>query len=370
MLNRIIRIMATATGCALLLAGCSLRLDNPAPDMAQDSGVPISFYAGSALLLDDAQQTKAAYYDDSSFGVFAFKQSGGSWSQLNSKKWKPDFMFNQEVHHSSGVYTYSPTRYWPNAAVNTLTFWAYSPYDANVDLLVKGSTSNAYTSTSVGLPDIRFTADGQTDLLYSDVEADQTYMTNSGTVQFDFNHALALVDIKAEKIDEDGLYGVTMKEVSFKGIYATGILKNSTASPASPTTPAWSWDNYSGGRHDLPVWEDDPLDNSDDVVLAHGTATPLAGVMPLPQDLTNDACWLHVEFEVSYHEDPLDPSSAVLSYTTSRNVYLRDVFYSVGSAWAKNTHYTVTLQISPDRPIQFTVSWDDWGADHNYHLSS
>lgn len=359
MLNRIIRIMATAIGCALLLAGCSLRLENPASDMAQDSGVPISFNAGSALLLYDAQQTKAEYYDDSSFGVFAFKQSGGNWSQLNSKKWKPDFMFNQEVHHSSGAYTYAPTRYWPNAAVNTLTFWAYSPYDANANLLVSG-TSTPYTSNSVGLPDIRFTANGQTDLLYSDIEADQTYASNSGEVAFDFIHALSLVELKAEKIDEDGLYGVTMKKVSFKGIYATGVLKSSD----------WSWYNYSGSRQDLPVWEDDPDDDSDDVVLAHGTATPLASVMPLPQDLTNDACWLHVEFEVSYHEDPLDPSSAVLSYTTSRNVYLRDVFYSAGSAWAKNTHYTVTLQISPDRPIQFTVSWDDWGAEHNYHLSS
>ena len=158
MLNRIIRIMATAAGCALLLAGCSLRLDNPASDTAQDTGVPISFNAGSALLLYDAQQTKAEYYDDSSFGVFAFKQSGGNWSQLNSKKWKPDFMFNQEVHHSSGAYTYAPTRYWPNAAVNTLTFWAYSPYDANANLLVSG-TSTPYTSNSVGLPgrpDIRF----------------------------------------------------------------------------------------------------------------------------------------------------------------------------------------------------------------------
>ena len=351
--------MATAAGCALLLAGCSLRLDNPALEMAQDSGVPISFNAGSALLLYDAQQTKAEYYDDSSFGVFAFKQSGGNWSQLNSKKWKPDFMFNQEVHHSSGVYTYTPTRYWPNAAVYTLTFWAYSPYDANANLLVSG-TSTPYTSNSVGLPDIRFTADGQTDLLYSDIEADQTYASNSGEVAFDFNHALSLVELKAEKIDEDGLYGVTMKKVSFKGIYATGVLKSSD----------WSWYNYSGSRQDLPVWEDDPDDDSDDVVLTHGTATPLDSVMPLPQDLTDDACWLHVEFEVSYHEDPLDPGSAVLTYTTSRNVYLRDVFFPSGSAWAKNSHYTVTLQISPDRPIQFTVSWDDWGADHNYYLSS
>ncbi len=370
MLNRIIRIMATAAACALLLAGCSLRLDDPALEMAQETGVTINFDAGSALLLNDAKQTKAAYYDDTSFGVFAFKQSGGNWSQLASKKWKPNFMFNQAVHHSSGVYTYAPTRFWPDPTVNKLTFWAYSPYDANADLLVSGGTANAYASNSIGLPDIRFTADGQTDLLYSDVEADQTSATNYGEVHFDFNHALALVDLKAEKVDENGLYEVTLKCLSFKGIYATGILKNSTTSPASPANPAWSWYSYSGSRQDLPVWEDDPDDDSDDVILSHGSSTMIAGVMPLPQDLTNDACWLHVEFEVSYHEDPLDPSSTLLSYSTSRNVYLRDVFYSAGSAWTMNSHYTVTLQISPDRPIQFTVSWDDWGAEHNYHLSS
>ena len=54
MLNRIIRIMATAAACALLLAGCSLRLDDP----AQIAGGSISFNAGSALLLDDAKLTK------------------------------------------------------------------------------------------------------------------------------------------------------------------------------------------------------------------------------------------------------------------------------------------------------------------------
>ncbi len=47
--------MATAVGCALLLAGCTLWLDDP----VQNTGGSISFSAGSALLLDDAKQTKS-----------------------------------------------------------------------------------------------------------------------------------------------------------------------------------------------------------------------------------------------------------------------------------------------------------------------
>ena len=218
MLNRIIRILGTAAYCALLLAGCSIQLDDPVLNREPDTGEAIGFSAGSSLLLDDAKPTKAAYYDDTSFGVVAFKQSGGTWAHLASKKWKPNFMFNQEVHCLSSVYTYSPVRYWPNPSQNKITFWAYSPYDASPALLASGSTSTAYTSNSQGLPDMRWTVDGQTDILYSGVVADQTSASNSGVVEFAFNHALSRVDIKAEKVDAGGLYEVTLKEVSFKGM--------------------------------------------------------------------------------------------------------------------------------------------------------
>ena len=58
MLNRIIRIMGTALTGALLLAGCSVWLDDPArtTDFASDEA--IGFSAGSSLLLDDEEPTK------------------------------------------------------------------------------------------------------------------------------------------------------------------------------------------------------------------------------------------------------------------------------------------------------------------------
>ena len=87
MRKSIIRILRTAACCALLLAGCSIQLDDPVLNREPDTGEAVGFSAGSTLLLDDAKPTKAAYYDDTSFGVFAFKQSGGTWSQLESKKW-------------------------------------------------------------------------------------------------------------------------------------------------------------------------------------------------------------------------------------------------------------------------------------------
>ncbi len=346
-----VTFLTAAVSLTLLLAGCGGTL-GPAPEQT-----PIRFEAGSLLLLDESA-TKAAYYNNTSFGVFAFKQSGGTWAQLDSKNWKPNFMFNQQVSHSSSVFSYSPTQFWPDASVNTVTFWAYSPYDADADLLKSGTTNTAYTSNTAGLPDIRFTADGHTDdILYSNIVADQTSASNSGIVSFDFNHALSLIDVEVQKIDDpDSDYIVTLKSVSFNGIYMTGILKSSD----------WSWYSYSGDRQNLLVWEEDPLDDSDDAIaeLENGNSHSIGSVMPLPQSLSSDLARLQVVFTLS------SASSLFTPRTTTRNVYLRDTLPSNLSEWVKDTHYTLTIKISPDRPIEFSVTWSSWGADHNYHLSS
>ena len=350
MLKRIIRIAAAAF-TLLIGTGCVATLD-PAQE---GTTMPISFDAGSMLLRAD--ETKAeAYYDDKSFGVFTFKQSGGTWAQLASKHWKPNYMFNQEVHCLSGVYTYSPIRFWPDPADGTLTFWAYSPYDADADLLVSGSTTTQYTSNSEGLPDMRVTVDCHTDVLYSDVLADQTYASNSGEANITFNHALSLIDVYVQKIDDpDDDYTVTLKSVSFNGIYMTGILKSSD----------WSWYSYSGARQNILLWEEDRGDPSDDAVaqLENGTSHSIGSLMPLPQSLSNDYARLQVVFTLS-------SANLQTDRTTTRNVYLRDTLPSNLTEWVKNSHYTLTIKISPDRPIEFTVTWSDWGADHNYHLSS
>lgn len=349
MLNRIIRILATVSGCALLMAGCTLTLD-PVVDKTPDTGKAIGFTAGSALLRDDATKS-VAYYDDTSFGVFCFRQTGAfGWSDLATKHWKPDFMFNQEVHNSSSVYTYSPTRFWPDGSVNTLTFWAYSPYDASADLLVSGSTSTAYTSNSEGLPDIRFTVDGHTDVLYSDVVEDQTYASNSGVVPISFNHALSLVDVNVKKDDPTDRYTVTLKSLRLDGLFTTAILRSS------------GWAAWSGERSNLAVYEDDPDDDSDDIVLTTGNQA-LQGVMPLPQDLGNEAARLHVEFTIS-------GAGIAHERTTAREVLLSTVFEDASGRWDMNSHYTLNITISPDDPIEFTVSWSDWGDVYNWHLTS
>lgn len=347
--NRIIRIMATTLGALLLAAGCSKAPYGPASEQK-----PISFDAGPALLLNDAMATRTTPLPaNTHFGVFAYK---GGWNA----SLKPGYMFNVDVRYDGSTYSYSPIRFWPPTSTK-LSFWAYSPYDASADLLKKDSTATAYTNKVGNLPDIRFTVDGHTDVMYSNLVKNQTSASNGGVVAFTFNHALSLVDVLAEKVDEAGRYTVKLTSVSFRGLYTTAILKSNN------TWTAWSWSNYSGSRQNLLVWQDDPGDNSDDKVLAHNATTSVGSIMPLPQSLSNDAARLRVEFTVSYLEDPLDENTLV-SFSTYREVLLSKIFTADSYSWTMNSHYTLTIQISPDKPIQFTVSWDDWGADHNYHL--
>lgn len=324
---------------ALLLAGCAARLD----PVEKDFDAPIDFSAGSSLLRDDATATKGAYPAGTSFGVFAYKGNmNGPGNNL-----APGFMYNVEVSYDGATYTYSPVRFWP-AVSEKLSFWAYSPYSAS-PVLYKAGTTTAFTSTTKTIPDIQYTADGQTDFMVSDVVKNQTKNSNSGLVVMPFNHALSKVDVTVNKEDPTSKYTVKLKAVRFDGIYSTAILRSS------------GWADHSGPRGNLVLYADDPADNTDDITLT-SSAQPLATVIPLPQDLTNAAARLHVEFSVSYegisHER-----------TTAREVLLSKVFEESGAKWEKNAHYTLELTISPDDPIEFTVSWSNWGDVFNYNIT-
>lgn len=338
MLNRVTFILAAVCTLTLsTLAGCVKTFD---PVLEQENA--IRFQAGSLLLNDDA--TKAAYPDNTSFGVFAYK---GIMNGPNNNL-APGFMYNVEVTHTGASYTYSPTRFWPDVS-EKLSFWAYSPYSAS-PVLYKAGTNTAFSSATKCIPDIQYTADGHTDFLVSDVVKNKTSNDNSGVVVIPFNHALSMVDVSVVKVDPTSKYTVKLKAVRFDGIYSTAVLRSS------------GWADWSGARGNLVLYADDPADNTDDITLTT-SAAPLQTVIPLPQELTNAAARLHVEFSVSY-------AGILHERTTAREVLLSKVFEGVGAHWEKNKHYTLELRVSPDDPIEFTVSWSDWGDVFNYQITS
>lgn len=72
------------------------------------------------------------------FGVFGYYTDAADYASST----KANFMYNQQVKYSSGAWTYSPIKYWPNEHGSTakstdtdkLTFLAYAPFVANKDI--------------------------------------------------------------------------------------------------------------------------------------------------------------------------------------------------------------------------------------------
>jgi len=335
--NSIIRIAAAAAGALLIGAGCTARLD-PA---VEAGGEAIGFSAGSALLRDDA--TKAPLESRTTFGVFAFYQPGtpgapGAWNGSRT----PDFMFNVPVYYDGSAYTYSPVRFWP-ARQNTLSFWAYCPYEENPDFIRSGR-SEAYTSTTPGVPDIRFSvSDGTVDLMTSDILKSLTSAV--GTVQFTFHHALSLIDIRVNKQDPESKFTVKLKSVRLDGLYLTGKLNNSSG--WGSLADDGSFTVFSGNK----------------VLAETPSYDALDGVMLIPQNLEREDAKLRVEFS-------LTPVGGGTERTAASEVLLSEVFEDSSAVWEKNKHYTLTLTIAPDDPIAFSVEWSDWGDVYNWHITS
>lgn len=175
------------------------------------------------------------------FGVFAFHQNNVVYSSTLT----PNFMFNEQVHWSSG-WTYSPLKYWPNetdedsqtdngaatsqSRTDRLSFFAYAPYvstgegatlptkNSSVMSLDKGSThisgySNALETSGITAisaedyaadPKVAWTLstdlDNNVDLLWGVAPAGMTYTSVNPAININKAVGLPLLDmVKPDK---------------------------------------------------------------------------------------------------------------------------------------------------------------------------
>ena len=259
-------------------------------------------------------------------------------------------MYNQKVKFRlPDTYTYTPLRYWPSNAENTITFWAYCPYANNPDFLA-ASSSSSYTKSSVGLPDIRYTADGTTDLLVSDVVTDKTYSNcaTAGVVNFDFHHTLSKITFRVKKNDNDpgdtNDYTITLTSIVLKYIYRTGIYSTD------------QWTSYSNqGNYTV-------FNSTKEVETDVETVTSL---LMIPQAHTASNARLHIEYTISMNSGP-----AQTFHSECNLKEILDGSHNPINSWNENGQYTYTITISPGMPITFDVSWDPWGDDYHWSLTT
>lgn len=343
--------------------------EDPWIDLCGDQ--PIRFSSSMATPATKTDPVVTDLPHSTVFSVFGFYQPGvigqssGSWSQLETKNWIPNFMYNQVVSYDTDHWSYSPIKYWPNNGENTLTFWAYAPHPQGVDNgieLLKKNTEIDYSNITVDIPDIGFdvrTNNGQTDLMVSDIVQDQhlrdtetepvvTADPTDGIVPLLFHHILCKIDFRVQKAEGVSTV-IKLKSISFQQLYLAGTHpgtynNNWTVTGDRLTGTVWS-DN--DGR-ELPAYSTDPEDLADSYVATY---------MPIPQDLGDleddetDRVLLHVEYSVG--------SS---SRTTSADYPLYLALHE-DNEWKQNTHYTYTLRISPsDTYIEFSAAIEPWGA--------
>ncbi len=237
---------------ALLFAAnaCS---DNEAP--AGTTGQhAISFNALASKQPRSAATTTASL---KSFVVYAFTGS------------KP-LMEGVTVSRNGGLWTYSPTAYWPETPVN---FYAFSP-DISNSSQITGIGSNS-------IPD--FINNGNIDLLYA---VNIGEYEKPAPVAINFRHAFAKVDVMMSSSNVD--IQVKVSHVSLCNIYTKGtfLFPQATTSPENPEAMG-SWTDLSANQKILTFYA---IDNESQVTLTSNPVNITEGTLDtqffLPQELT------------------------------------------------------------------------------------
>jgi len=206
--------------------------------------------------------------DANGFGVLAYFTDNQPYT-INAT---PNFMYNQQVTFVPGDpgdpsdqdhWTYSPLKYWPNEfgdganseGMDRLSFFAYAPY-TEVSTVTGEATTNAEygitgmtRSTENGYPKVRYAASfdptKRVDLCWAAPLRNQVKQAVDGSVDFEFNHALASLNVQIDALFDETAPGtgaldantrIWVRSVTFDGFAIKGELNLNNDNPY----PEWN----------------------------------------------------------------------------------------------------------------------------------
>lgn len=277
---------------------------------------PVAFTARTG----GEEATRAGVIDDSnltSMGVFASYTGQGDWSESSSK---PDFMYNQPVGKSGGSWTYSPVKYWPNAAGDKISFFAYAPHKDNV----KGLAISGYSNSLSGYPSFQYEppvdATQQTDLLFASPLMNKTKGSN---LAFTMGHVLTHVLFKVKSTS-----AITVTRVQVNSGAHLGYIKFNSG--------GYSWTSFS---------DDQTFYRTPAVSVAANTLTDVGDFFLLPRN----AASVSLTFSEGGIEQPV---------TT--------VALPASPVWEMNKTVAYTLNIENKTKVTLSVkSWDTGSVSAN-----
>lgn len=238
------------------LSGCQ------AEDVPQDGpqeAIPIGFSSDvsetqAVSERQAAADTRAATEyateaDIKEMGVLAYFPDGNR--HFNPSASVPNFMYNQKVvRQSSGIWTYSPVKYWPNNPTDEISFFAYAPY---VDHTVSGGSNPTLSSIATkGFPTLTYTVptpeNSQVDLLAATPLLNRTYAMDSGKLKFAMKHALTKVGVYIKSNDD-----ATGKKVTAFSITSAKSGTLTYHGSTGPSDIGFSWGAFSATQTYTPA---------------------------------------------------------------------------------------------------------------------
>lgn len=230
-------LLILAMPIVLLMIGCAEEDASRDPQVngsAMVKGMPIDFGTDDAgdttrispyLTRTAVNILNLSGIQTSGFGVFAAHT--GLHTYANSSI-SSNFMHNQKVTYSSGNWTYSPIKYWPNGEDGSdlddyVSFFAYAPHSS--DPSASACITDFPLPIEMGDPWLiyRLADDvaSQVDLLFATPVLDKTKPADNATdeqkkVNFKFKHALACVGDKVSTSISEELGNLLKTEVADK----------------------------------------------------------------------------------------------------------------------------------------------------------
>lgn len=292
-----------------------------------------------------ASETTVATLDQ--FGVYGFYTATADYSSTATA----NLMDHQLVERNTttGVCTYSPTKYWTNDT-DKYTFFAYAPYSVGA----KGAA-----------PEISYTVDSdlakQVDVVYSinnrnvtKASCTTTGETPTTNVSFQFKHALARLSVKAKAVMYDAEGTIVTEPAAdqvydntfaIKGITITGAFNTTGTMDLSAASPEWEAEATAGTVYDLTGEVDQEL-----TAELYDFSATSNYLMMIPTDFSTTNAILTVTYTVTYAGVESDEITKTVAVPTN---------FEQGKAYTIN----LTLQRDEANAIVFTVeSVDGWVA--------
>ena len=351
---------------AVLLCGCSKSVITPDDEQIV---VPANPY----IYLDAGVSTRASLVNGTElqrkFGVYGFTYDfNNTWSTYRVTA-KPNVFKSvpQDVTYSNGSYTYSPIKEWEGGKY---TFFAYYPYS----LVVSSADVEGTPYVTYG-PDFNNTAEHR-DVITAMFE--DTSLSSSPYVYFDFYHRLSAVDVVAMNFyehsyeDPDDTNNVITEKITIDiadlalqfenvqyqeaKIYLDRRIPSERTPADAGTNPSYqiiSEDSGSG------IY----INYNEDATLRPITATVRSSMIFIPQENTN----LKVATTVKYKKRR--PNGEFLTDTEGKDVFTQTIETPFNQSLKEGSRYYLQMTFTSSAvsiSIITSDEWDDIPVDYEF----